>query len=124
MSKTILVVEDSPTALFVLKKNIENAGYDVVTAKDGMEGLNLARQHLPDLIILDCILPKLDGYNVYRMLKFDARFKEIPVFMFTSRTQASDEATGRKSGADEYVMKCEGEEDMNALIELIQKYMS
>ena len=77
MSKTILVAEDSPTVLMMIKSAVSGAGYEVITATDGMDALNKARTQNPDLIVLDCILPKLDGYNICRMLKFDRQVRRI-----------------------------------------------
>jgi DNA-binding response OmpR family regulator len=77
----------------------------VITASDGQEGLDKARLEKPDLIILDLMLPKIDGYKVCRMLKFDEKFKQIPIILFTARAQESDIKLGKEVGADAYVTK-------------------
>jgi DNA-binding response OmpR family regulator len=77
----------------------------VITAGDGMEGLRKAREALPDLVILDLLLPKMDGYRVCRMLKVDRKTGNIPILMLTAKTTREDERLGMKSGADLYMTK-------------------
>jgi two-component system alkaline phosphatase synthesis response regulator PhoP len=103
--KRILIVDDEEDILIVLKFRLEANNYEVLTASDGQEGLNKARTEKPDLIILDLMLPKLDGYKVCRMLKFDENYKAIPIVMFTARAQKKDEELGKEMGADAYVTK-------------------
>ncbi len=103
--RTILIIEDYPHIVEVLKMRLEAAGYKVLVAYDGFEGLKLAREKHPSLIILDIMLPKMDGYKVCRFLKFDQRYKDIPVFVLTSRTKKSDQELGKNVGADEYFTK-------------------
>lgn len=101
----ILVVDDEPDIVETLKFRLESEGYEVVTAYNGLEALNKARNEKPDLIVLDIMLPKMDGYQVCRLLKFDERYSGIPVLMLTAKTQETDKITGLKTGADEYMMK-------------------
>ena len=103
--KRILVVDDEEDILSVLKFRLEANNYEVLSATDGQEGLNKARSERPDLIILDLMLPKLDGYKVCRMLKFDEGYKNIPIIMFTARDQKKDEELGKEMGADAYITK-------------------
>ncbi len=103
--KRILIVDDEEDILSVLKFRLEANNYETLTASDGQEGLNKARTEKPDLIILDLMLPKLDGYKVCRMLKFDESYKAIPIIMFTARVQQKDEELGKEMGADAYVTK-------------------
>lgn len=105
MGRKILVTEDSPTILEILKSVLAEEGYEVIAAADGQQALDLARTEKPDLIILDLMLPKIDGYKVCRMLKFDERFKNIPIIMLTARAKESDEQLGREVGADAYIKK-------------------
>jgi DNA-binding response OmpR family regulator len=105
MSKAILLVDDEKDLLEVVKIRLEASGYKVLTALDGQEGFNLAKREKPDLIILDLMLPKIDGYKVCRMLKFDEKYKKIPVILFTARAQESDEKLGYECGADAYITK-------------------
>ncbi|MEO0089454.1 MAG: response regulator [candidate division WOR-3 bacterium] len=101
----ILLVEDEENLRELLKYQLENAGYQVITASDGLEALNLARQHKVDLIILDLMLPKLDGYTVCRLLKFSEQYKKIPLIMATARTNPEDRERGLEMGADFYLTK-------------------
>lgn len=103
--KKILVVDDEQDMLYAVKLLMAANNYDVLTAKDGQEALETARRENPDLIILDLMLPKLDGYKVCRMLKFDKKYKTIPIIMFTARAQRGDEQLGYEVGADAYVAK-------------------
>lgn len=101
----ILVVDDEPDIVETLSFRLEQEGYAVITAVDGLEALDKARNESPDLIILDIMMPKLDGFQVSRLLKFDERYQDIPIIMLTAKTQEQDVATGKKTGGDEYVKK-------------------
>jgi DNA-binding response OmpR family regulator len=103
--KRILVVDDELDMLMVIKLRLEASGYKVITAADGLEGLNLARKEIPDLIILDIMLPKMNGYKVSRFLKFDEKFKCIPIIMLTALSRDQDRSTGVETGADAYLTK-------------------
>ena len=103
--KKILIVDDEDDLRKMLKFRLEATNYEVIEASDGEEGLNKARFERPDLIILDLMLPKIDGFKVCRMLKFDERHREIPIIMFTARAQMQDEKLGRETGADAYITK-------------------
>lgn len=105
IKKRILLVEDEQDMVYAVTLQLEAKGYDVITASDGQEGLDKARKEKPDLVILDLMLPKIDGYKVCRMLKFDSRYKNIPVVLFTARAQDSDKKTGKDVGADAYITK-------------------
>ncbi|RME00314.1 MAG: response regulator [Calditrichaeota bacterium] len=120
MKKTILIIEDYPNVVEVLRMRLENAGYHVLVAFDGQEGLKLAREKHPDLIILDIMLPKMNGYKLCRILKFDVKYKDIPVFMLTSRAKKSDQEMGKATGADEYIMK---PYDPRELMQMIHRYL-
>ena len=121
MAKKILIVEDYPHIVDVLKIRLESAGYQVVAAGDGQEGLNLARSEKPDLIMLDVMLPKINGYKVCRFLKFDAKYKNIPIFLLTARGKPEDIETGKATGADEYIIK---PYDPQELLALIRRYLA
>ena len=101
----ILVVDDEKDMVFAVKLQLEANHFEVLTASDGQDGLEKARREKPDLIILDLMLPKLDGYKVCRMLKFDEKYKHIAVILFTARAQKDDEKTGYEVGADAYITK-------------------
>ena len=103
--RKILVVEDEAELTGAIRIRLEQAGYEVLTAYDGQEGLEKARAENPDLIVLDLMLPKIDGYKVCRMLKFDEKYKKIPVVMLTARAQERDEDLGYEVGADAFITK-------------------
>ncbi len=105
MGKKILLVDDEPQIVEMAKMRLEAGGYGVITAYDGKEGLEKARKEKPDLIILDLMLPKIDGYKICRMLKFDAEYGKIPIILFTARVQAEDRKLGEEVGADAYITK-------------------
>jgi len=105
MAKKILIVDDEPQLVELLKIRLEANDYEVLVAVDGKEGLKIARSKKPDLIILDLMLPKIDGFALCRMLKFDEKYKNIPIIMFTARAQESDKKLGKEVGADAYITK-------------------
>ena len=105
MTKKILIIDDEPQLVDMLKIRLESNNFGVIAAYDGQEGLEKARKEKPDLIILDLMLPKIDGYKVCRMLKFDNEYKNIPIILVTSRSQESDKKMGEEVGADAYITK-------------------
>jgi DNA-binding response OmpR family regulator len=117
MAKRILVVDDEARVMTVIQKRLESAGYEVLTAMDGNEALIKARSERPDLIILDLILPKLNGYQVCSILKRDSYYKQIPIIMLTARTQERDIEEGMRVGADAYMTKPFKNEALLAQIE-------
>ena len=102
MSNTVLVVEDEPNLLMALKYTLEQEGYDTLTAVDGESGLRIAQSRSPDLVILDVMLPSLDGFEVCRILR---RQSNIPILMLTARGEEVDRVVGLELGADDYVTK-------------------
>ena len=86
--KRILLIEDEADMVYALTLQLEAINCEVLSAADGQTGLDMARKEKPDLIILDLMLPKMDGYKICRMLKFDEKYKKIPIIMFTARAQA------------------------------------
>ena len=105
MAKKILVTEDSSTTLAIMKDVLESAGYSVVTAVDGQEALDKAKKERPDLIILDLMLPKIDGYKVCAMLKFDKNFHNTPIIILTARAGEADKKMGEEVQANAYITK-------------------
>ena len=103
--KKILVVDDEIAMTKVVEIRLRAAGYDVVLAHDGQEGLEKAKAENPDLMILDLMLPKMDGFKVCGLLKSDARYKKIPIIIYTARVQDSDQQLGKEVGADAYITK-------------------
>ena len=117
----ILIVDDEADLVSVLRMGLEIAGFEVVEAGDGEEGLRRARQERPDLIVLDLMLPKLDGYKVCRALKFDERYKAIPIMILSARSADSDRRLALDMGADQFVSK---PYDMNDLISKIRQRLA
>jgi two-component system phosphate regulon response regulator PhoB len=105
MKPKILVVDDEPDAVELVEFNLKQAGYDVVTAADGDEALKKARSVLPKLIILDLMLPEVDGMEVCKILRRDARTRGIPIIMLTAKAAEIDRVLGLELGADDYVTK-------------------
>lgn len=106
MSKqTILIVEDEPSLIEVLSYNLEKEGFTVLTASDGQAGLDRALNVVPELVILDLMLPGLDGLQVCAQLRNDSRTKDIRILMLTARSEETDEVVGFNMGADDYVTK-------------------
>ncbi|HEY1173400.1 MAG TPA: response regulator transcription factor [Verrucomicrobiae bacterium] len=101
----ILVVDDEPDALELIEFNLKAAGYDVVTAADGAEALKKARLVAPDLILLDLMLPEIDGLEVCKILRRDASTAAIPIIMLTAKAAEIDRILGLELGADDYVTK-------------------
>jgi DNA-binding response OmpR family regulator len=100
--KTILVVDDEPTLVATLRYNLEREGYQVLSVADGESGLTMARANRPDLIILDLMLPVIDGFEVCRLLR---REMTVPILMLTAKTDEVDKVVGLEIGADDYVTK-------------------
>ena len=101
----ILVVDDSPTELSIISAPLLAGGYEVITASDGEEAISKAASEHPDLILLDVILPKQNGFQVCRTLKKSVESGHIPVILVTGKDQPSDRFWGMRQGADEYVTK-------------------
>jgi len=101
----ILIIEDEKSLIDVLTYNLENEGFEVLSATDGMDGLNQARAHHPDLVLLDLMLPVMEGLEVCRQLRSDSRTRETPVLMLTAKGEEVDEIVGFRMGADDYVTK-------------------
>ena len=115
--KTILVIEDDISILRGLKDNLTFEGYNILSAKDGHEGLALAVDESPDLLLLDIMLPGLSGYDVCRKLK--AQKPELPIIMLTARGQEVDKVAGLDLGADDYITKPFGVPELLARIRAV-----
>ena len=105
MAKRILVVDDEVELVKAIQIRLQQADYEVLVAYDGQEALGKAREEKHDLIILDLMLPKMDGYKVCGLLKSDRRYHKIPIIMLTARAQNTDEKLGLELGADTYITK-------------------
>ena len=120
MPKKILIVDDEEDIAFSVARRLTAVGYEVICAEDGVEGLRRAQTENPDLILLDLMLPKMDGYKVCRLLKFDERYKQIPIIMLSARSQQDDIALGRETGAECYMTK---PFDSGELLEKIKEFV-
>lgn len=105
MQQTILVVDDEPDIVEIIQYNLEKSGFNVIIAEDGPIAVEKARDELPDLIILDLMLPGLEGTDVCRILKQDERTRSIPILMLTAKSEEIDRVIGLELGADDYVVK-------------------
>ena len=105
MTPNILVVEDEDALSTLLQYNLDKEGYDVVVAADGEEALTLVSEKLPDLVVLDWMLPKVSGIEVCRRLRQRSESRNVPIIMLTARGEESDRIRGLDTGADDYVVK-------------------
>lgn len=103
--KKVLVIDDEKDLVKTLVFRLEANGFETLVAYDGQDGLDKAKKMKPDIIILDLMLPKMDGYRVCGLLKNDVRYSKIPVIMFTARAQESDIVMGKEVGANAYITK-------------------
>lgn len=105
MAQQILVVEDQVEMATTLKLWLETKGYEVKLAGTGKEGLEATRKEKPDIIILDVMLPEMDGYSMCRLLKYDTKFRDIPIIMYTGQIREKSRMMGQQTGADAYLVK-------------------
>ncbi len=105
MPDTVLLVEDESDVVDLLRYNLNKAGFSVLIAGDGLLGLEMARKNRPEIIVLDLMLPGMDGYSVCRALKQDSDTESLPVLMLTARGEPSERVRGLEIGADDYLTK-------------------
>jgi CheY-like chemotaxis protein len=103
--KRVLVVDDEPDVLLLCRVNLEFEGYEVTEASDGVQAMERVRERRPDIILLDVMMPRMDGWQVLTELKSDPEFQDIPVVMLTAKVQDQDQIRGWTSGAAEYITK-------------------
>jgi len=117
----ILVVDDSPFILEIIETILKDSGFEVITADDGEKALNRAKTEAPALMVLELMLPKMNGYEVCKILKSDENFRQIPIIMLTARVNEEDEQKGKDAGADVYMGKPFELDDLVAKVrELLQ----
>ena len=116
----VLIVDDSPSQLYNLQKIVEKLGHDVVTAEDGAEGVELAKSELPDLILMDVVMPNLNGFQATRTISKNDTTAHIPIILVTTKDQETDRVWGMRQGAKDYVTKPVNEK---AMIATIKKYL-
>jgi twitching motility two-component system response regulator PilH len=118
---TILVVDDSPTEQHVLRNILEKAGFHVETALDGREGIALAKRLHPDLILMDVVMPVLNGFQATRQLRDDQETADIPVIMVTTKDQETDKSWGLRQGAEAYLVKPVSAPDLLRRVEAVMR---
>jgi len=121
MPKKILIIEDEETLIQNLAEKLRAEGYNVVTAVEGEQGWELVRSEKPDLIILDIMLPGLDGLSLCRMVRNDPASSSIPIIMLTARGTEVDKIVGLESGADDYIVKPFGLGEMLARVRAVMR---
>ena len=119
MAKKILVVDDERHIVRLVEVNLQRAGYDVVSAYDGVEALEKITAEKPEMIILDVMMPRMDGFEVLKELRGNAETKDIPVIMLTAKAQDADIFKGWSSGVDSYLTKPFNPRELLAFVERI-----
>lgn len=118
--KKILLVEDESELVGMIKYRLEINNYDVITAMDGQEALDLAYREKPDLIILDVMIPKVNGFKVCQTIKQDSNYPKVPIIIFTVCNEDSNKKMGQYVGADEYIVK---PFDPKSFMEKVKKFL-
>lgn len=119
--KKILIVDDEQDIVESLKFVLEASDYTCYCAYNGEDGLKLAKEIMPDLIILDVMMPKINGYKISRLLKYDNKYKNIPILMVTARSQEEDKLIGEETGVDEYITK---PFDLDEVVKKVDQYLN
>jgi len=119
MARKILAVDDEKSIIRLIEVNLVHEGYNVVTASDGKEALEKVAREQPDLVVLDVMMPFLDGFEVLHELKKDPDTRDIPVIMLTAKAQDADVFNGYRSGADCYLTKPFNPKELNAFVKRI-----
>jgi len=118
--KKILIVDDEQDIVETLKFILEAQGYTCFCAYNGEDGLNKAKEIMPNLIILDVMMPKINGYKISRLLKYDNKYKDIPIIMVTARSQEQDKLIGEETGVNEYISK---PFELEEILAVVKKYL-
>jgi len=112
----ILIVDDSPTQLLSLKRVVEKLGHSVITAEDGAAGVEVAKREVPELILMDVVMPNLNGFQATRSIAKDPKTSHIPVILVTTKGQETDKIWGMRQGAKAYVTKPIDEKELTQAI--------
>ncbi len=115
----ILIVDDEPDALLATQRALEADGYNVIVARSGSEALDKIEETIPDVILLDVMMPEMDGFEVCRRLKESERFEHIPTLMLTAKGQTDDKVEGIELGADDYITKPFELRELKARIKMV-----
>lgn len=101
----VLIVDDSPSQLVGMKRTVEKLGHEVITAEDGAAGVEVAKRELPDLILMDVVMPNLNGFQATRTISKDPKTSHIPIVLVTTKDQDTDRVWGMRQGARDYIVK-------------------
>ena len=101
----VLIVDDSPSQLVGMKRTVEKLGHEVITAEDGAAGVEVAKRELPDLILMDVVMPNLNGFQATRTISKDPKTSHIPIVLVTTKDQETDKVWGMRQGAKAYITK-------------------
>ncbi len=112
----ILIVDDSPSQLMGIRRIVEKLGHDALTAEDGAAGVEAAKREIPDLILMDVVMPNLNGFQATRSITREATTKHIPVILVTTKDQDTDRVWGMRQGAKAYITKPFSESELSELI--------
>ena len=112
----IMIVDDSPTEIHILRGVLEGEGYQVVVANNGEEGVAMSKTEMPDLILMDVVMPGLNGFQATRKIHRDATTKDIPVIIVTTKDQDTDREWGMRQGAKDYLVKPVDKKELSAKV--------
>ena len=112
----ILIVDDSPSQLMGIRRIVEKLGHEAITAEDGAAGVDAAKRELPDLILMDVVMPNLNGFQATRSITREAATRHIPVILVTTKDQDTDRVWGMRQGAKAYITKPFSESELSELI--------
>jgi len=115
----ILIVDDSPSQLLGIQRIVEKLGHEILTATDGAAGVETAKAELPDLVLMDVVMPNLNGFQATRTLARDAATKHIPVILVTTKDQDTDRMWGMRQGAKAYITKPFSEDELSEVLERV-----
>jgi twitching motility two-component system response regulator PilH len=115
----ILIVDDSPSQLLGIQRIVEKLGHQILTATDGAAGVEAAKAQLPDLVLMDVVMPNLNGFQATRTLARDASTKHIPVILVTTKDQDTDRMWGMRQGAKAYITKPFSEDELSEVLERV-----
>lgn len=117
--KTVLVADDDADVLALVVRRLERDGYEVLTARNGGDALRAAQEHVPDLAVLDVMMPQLTGYEVTEHLRKDPATERIPVILLTARVQEADVSRGFAAGADDYIKKPFSPQELRSRVQAV-----
>ena len=116
----VLIIEDELNICNFVKTILETNGYQAIFAQNAESGKIMFLSHRPDLMILDVMMPKINGYKISRLLKYDNKYKDIPILMVTARSQEEDKLIGEETGVNEYITK---PFDLNDVVNKVKQYL-